>query len=98
MECKSGNIRELDISDSSFDVVSIIHVIHDISPAERQDIVEALSRKLKVGGILFIKERIKESHGMPVDEIRTLLSNAGLKEVEYTENKSEYMGKYEKAV
>ena len=97
VECKSGDIRELDIPDSSFDVISTIHVIHDIAPAERQDIVKTLSQKLKAGGLLFIRELVKKSHGMPVEEIRALLSGAGLKEIEYKETKSEYMGKYQKS-
>ena len=97
VECKSGDIRELDIPDSSFDVISAIHVIHDIAPAGRQDIVKTLSQKLKAGSLLFIKERIGKSHGMPVEEIRTLLSGAGLKEIEHKETKSEYIGKYQKS-
>lgn len=96
VECKTGDIRKLDIPDSSFDVISIIHVIHDIEPAERQDTVNALSRKLKTGGSLFIREPIKKSHGMPIEEIQTLLSNAGLKGTEHKENKSEYTGKFQK--
>lgn len=32
VECKSGDIRELDIQDSSFDIISAIHVVHDIAP------------------------------------------------------------------
>jgi len=92
VECQSGDIRELDIPDSSFDVISTIHVIHDITPAERQDIVKALSQKLKAGGLFFIREPVKKSHGMPVEEIRALLSDAGLNEI-----KSEYMGKYQKS-
>jgi len=97
VECKSGDIRELDIPDSSFDVISAIHVIHDIAPAERQDIVNTLSQKLKAGGILFIRERILKSHGMPVEEIQTLLSDAGLNGIEHKESKSEYTGKYKKS-
>ena len=97
VECKRGDIRELDVPDSSFDVISVIHVIHDIAPAERQDTVRTLSRKLKAGGLLFVRERIEKSHGMPVDEIRTILSDAGLKEIEHKETKSEYIGKYQKA-
>jgi len=98
VECKAGDIRELDISDSSFDVISVIHVIHDVSPAERQHIVKTLSRKLKVGGTLFIREPTKKSHGMPIDEIQALLSDASLREIEHKEGKSEYMGKYQKTV
>jgi ubiquinone/menaquinone biosynthesis C-methylase UbiE len=97
VECKQGDIRELDIPDSSFDVVSIFHVIHDITPADRQDIAKALSRKLKAGGLFFIKEPVKESHGMPVEELRALLRYAGLKEIEHKETKSEYTGKYQKS-
>jgi len=94
-ECKSGDIRDLDIPDSSYDVISTMHVIHDIAPAERQDIIRTLSRKLKAGGLFFIKEPVKKSHGMPVEEIRALLAGAGLQEVEYKETKSEYTGKYQ---
>jgi len=97
VECQSGDIRELDIPDSSFDVISTIHVIHDITPAERQDIVKALSQKLKAGGLFFIREPVKKSHGMPVEEIRALLSDAGLNEMEHKETKSEYMGRYQKS-
>ena len=97
LECKSGDIRKLDIPDSSFDVISTFYVIHDITPAERQDIVKVLSQKLKAGGLFFIKEPVKKSHGMPVEEIRALLSDAGLNEIEHKETKSEYMGKYQKS-
>ena len=97
VECKSGAIRELDIPDCSFDVISVIHVIHDIAPAGRQDIVKTLSQKLKAGNLLFIRERIGKSHGMPVEEMRALLSEAGLKEIEHKETKSEYMGIYQKS-
>ena len=61
----AGDIRNLDIEDNIFDVISIIHVIHDISPQERKDIVFALCKKLKQGGRIYIREPIKKSHGMP---------------------------------
>ena len=87
IQCKAGDIRELDIPDSSFDVISAIHVIHDITPAERQDIVKTQSQKLKKGGLLFI----------PVEEIQALLSDAGLNEIENKATKSEHGDKYQKA-
>ena len=96
VECKSGDIRKLEIADSSFDVISANHVVHDITPAERQDIVKTLSQKLKASGLFFTREPVKMSHGMPVEEIRTLLSGAGLNETEHRETKSEYIGKYQK--
>ena len=96
VECRSGDIRELGIPDSSFDVISTMHVIHDIAPADRQDVAKALSRSLRAGGSFFIREPIKESHGMPPEEIRSLLAAAGLRETSSRQTKSEYMGKYQK--
>ena len=97
VECKLGDIRELDIPDWSFDAILTFYVIHDITPADRRDVVRAVSRKLKAGGFFFIKEPIKKAHGMPPEEIRALLSDAGLNEIEHKETKSEYTGKYQKS-
>jgi ubiquinone/menaquinone biosynthesis C-methylase UbiE len=89
-----GDIRKLDIPDHSFDVICTIHVIHDIAPEERQDIVNALSRKMKPGGIFYIWEPIKVSHGMPAAEIQDLLSNAGFREMTLRTTKSALKGKF----
>lgn len=96
VQCHHGDIRNLNIPDASFDVISVIHVIHDIAPEIRQEIITSLSQKLKKGGIIFMREPIKISHGMPEEEIRTLLTNAGLKEQQCSKNKSEFFGKYKK--
>lgn len=97
VECKLGDIRESDIPDSSFDLISTIHVIHDIAPAERAGIVNTLSHKLRAGGLFFIRERIGKSHGMPVEEIRALLLEADLNEIKHKVTKPEYIGKYQKS-
>jgi len=96
VECRVGDIRELDIDGVSFDVISIIHVIHDIAPEDRQATVQALSRVLKVGGRVFVREPTSKSHGMAVGEIRRLFATAGLPETGYKETKTEYIGRYEK--
>mgnify|MGYP000670660389 CR=1 FL=1 len=97
-ECFHGDIRRMNIDDYSFDVVSVIHVIHDIHNEERESIVKTLSKKLKTGSLLYIKEPVKRSHGIPAEELRKLLSNAGLREINGKETKSEYTGKYQKIV
>jgi len=94
-ECIAGDIREVDIHDCTFDAISVFHVIHDIPPAERLSTVKALSRKLKAGGTIFVREPTKKSHGMPVEEIRDLFSDAGLKETEHNDTKSEYTGVFQ---
>jgi len=96
VECWVGDIRELDIADASFDVISIIHVVHDIAPADRPATARALSRVLASGGRVFVREPTKKSHGMAVSEIRRLLAAAGLAETEYKETKTEYIGRYQK--
>jgi len=96
VDCLQGDIRELNIPDSSFDVITIFHVIHDISPSERPLIIKVLGCKLKEGGRLFIRERIEKTHGIPVAELRALLSRAGLKEIEHSKTRTEYIGRYHK--
>ena len=97
VKCIAGDVRELDIAPGSFDVISIIHVIHDIAPIDRQDTVVTLSRLLRRDGAAFVREPIKKSHGMPVEEIQTLFSNAGLKEIGHWESKAEYKGRFRPA-
>jgi ubiquinone/menaquinone biosynthesis C-methylase UbiE len=97
VKCIAGDIGELALPADSFDVISIFHVIHDISPVDRQDTVAALSRLLRKDGAAFVREPIKKSHGMPVEEIQTLFSNAGLKEIGHSESKSEYKGRFQLA-
>lgn len=97
VKCLLGDIRSADLPASSFDAISTIHVIHDIVPEVREETVNILSQKLKQDGTFFLRERIQKSHGMPVSEIQSLLLHAGLKEVCYSQTKSEYIGKYQKA-
>jgi len=92
VECLAGDIRKLDIPENSFDVISIFHVIHDIVPQERQSITDRLAKLLNKNGKVFIREPIKESHGMPVQEILSLLTNSGVKEIQSDVGKSEYKG------
>jgi ubiquinone/menaquinone biosynthesis C-methylase UbiE len=96
-ECGVGDIRQMKIPDSTFDIISVFHVIHDIPPAERRGTVKALSQKLKKDGTLFVRELIKESHGMPVQEILDLFSKEGLIETKRKETKSEYIGRFQRA-
>jgi len=95
VEFKQGKIGDVEIQNASFDVISVMHVIHDIPPADRQDTVNILVPKLKKDGTIFIREPIKKSHGMAVSEIQSLLTTAGLVEVEQTTSKSEYRGKFQ---
>jgi ubiquinone/menaquinone biosynthesis C-methylase UbiE len=77
-EILRGDIRTLELRPGSFDLVIFIHVLHDIAPEKRQGIMDALSRLLVPGGRLCLMEPVSPSHGMPVEEIRSLAESAGL--------------------
>jgi ubiquinone/menaquinone biosynthesis C-methylase UbiE len=76
-----GEITELDLPRDSFDLISIIHVLHDIPRTKRSETVRALASLLKAGGRLWVWEPTRPSHGMPADEIRGLMQEADLREV-----------------
>jgi ubiquinone/menaquinone biosynthesis C-methylase UbiE len=92
VEFQVGDIRRLDIDDSSCDGVFIHFALHDVDAADRQGILEALVSKLKPHGKVYIREPLREGHGMPVDEIRALMSRAGLKEQVHELGKSLVVG------
>ncbi len=95
-ECRAGDIRQMDTPAAAFDVITTFHVIHDIAPAQRQETVRTLAGRLMPGGRFFIREPVKESHGMPVEEIRSLMKSAGMEEKVGRVTKSEYLGEYRK--
>jgi len=97
-ESMVGDIRKLNIPDGSFDVISIMYVIHDIEPAQRLSTVQALSHILKNDGVLYLREPTRKSHGMSVEKIRALFMDTGFKEAASQIKKSEYMGKFQKAM
>lgn len=89
-------IENVDSKDDTFDVILIHHVLHDIHPQKRQDVIAHLSRNLKPEGSIYIREPLKRSHGMPVDEIRQLFKNVDREEVDFSiKIKKEYTGIYQ---
>jgi ubiquinone/menaquinone biosynthesis C-methylase UbiE len=92
VEFKVGDISNLNIEDGSFDVVIIHFMLHEVEQPSRQNFVKTVSRKLKDGGKLFIREPIRESHGMPEEEIRQLMADGGLKEIHSKLASSIFMG------
>jgi ubiquinone/menaquinone biosynthesis C-methylase UbiE len=91
-----GEISELDLPPRSFDLVSIIHVIHDIPRARRSATVQALGSLLKPAGRLWIWEPTRPSHGMPAEEVRSLMEEAGLREVSAQVQGNAFKGVFEK--
>ncbi len=88
-------IENANIPDNTFDVILIHHVLHDIHPDKRADVLKKLARVLKSQGTIYIREPIKNSHGMPFEEIRELFKDVDRKEVDFSiKLNKEYTGIY----
>jgi tRNA A58 N-methylase Trm61 len=84
VEYLDGDIREMKIRRGSFDKVAMHYVLHDIPVPARKGILRAIAASMKVGGALYIREPVhlkyhEGEHGMALDEIRSLMSDAGLR-------------------
>jgi ubiquinone/menaquinone biosynthesis C-methylase UbiE len=93
VDFQRGDISSLPVDDDAYDVVVVHFVLHHVNKSDRQEKVGVLARKLKVGGRLFIREPIREGHGTPIEEIRQLMSHAGLRESEGSTTRSLVMGR-----
>ena len=92
IDFKAGEISSLEIEDSCFDTIVVHFTLHDIEEDSRQEVARALARKLKDTGRLFIREPTKKKHGMQPEEIRELMTGAGLKETWYNLSKAMLSG------
>ena len=92
VEFKHGDISNLNIEDNRYDAVIIHFVLHEVEKHSRQDKVNILSSKLKKKGKLIIKEPTRKTHGIPLQEIRDLMTSAGLKETDFKISKSRLFG------
>jgi Methylase involved in ubiquinone/menaquinone biosynthesis len=98
VEFKLGTIFDMDIPDNSYDAVVIHYVLHDIEHDLRKEIVNVLSKKLKDGGKLYIREPLADNHGMPSAEIRGLMIKTGLNEIDFKINNARLVGESTEAV
>lgn len=102
VDFKLGDVRNLDIEPDSYDAILIHFVLHDVEQRARQTTVRALAGALKAGGKILIREPTEEDHGVSVSEIRELMTEAGLEEVQFKTTDSMitgsmYTGRFEKA-
>jgi ubiquinone/menaquinone biosynthesis C-methylase UbiE len=83
VEYVSDEIFEYARSAPRFDIIVVHFTLHDIQKDRRPEVVKSLSQVLAPDGRLCICEPTRKDHGMPVVEIRGLMSAAGLKEIEH---------------
>ncbi|MGD8628857.1 MAG: class I SAM-dependent methyltransferase [bacterium] len=80
VEIRTGDIRSLDIEDSSCDAAFVHFTLHDIDQAIRLDTIKALCRKLKPGARLFLREPTVKFGAVPVEAMRDVLTGGGFTE------------------
>jgi len=73
-------LAESDTFTPRFDAILVHFVFHEIEKSERRNTADTLYRLLAPGGSLYIREPVKASHGIPPEEIRSILSTAGFSE------------------
>lgn len=88
VDYKFGDIFQVKLENQSLDAVFIHFMLHDIKKDQQLQTLIALNQKLKTGGKIYIKEPTKTGHGMQVQEIRSLMQQAGFKETSLTLTKS----------
>jgi SAM-dependent methyltransferase len=94
-ELLQGDIRTLELKREDFDVISVVHVLHDIDSEERASYVNRLADLLKSGGRFWILEPTRESHGIRVEEIRALMRSVGFEETLHVMEKNDYRGVFQ---
>jgi len=76
-----GDLKSHHLKSGSFDMVAVHFVLHDVPGTDRKPLVMELARLLVPGGLLIIREPTRLGHGMPPQEIQSLMRSSGLKEV-----------------
>jgi SAM-dependent methyltransferase len=81
VHCAAGGFGDIRRIAGSFDLIVVHFVLHDVRVHERGETVLSLSRLLRRGGSLCIREPLRPSHGIDPAEVRRLMTEAGLKEI-----------------
>ena len=89
-----SDVRSSPLKDGSFDVIVVSYVLHDIPVKERKGILDDLVRKLKPDGFIQLREPTRKQHGMPINEIRNLMNQAGMMESSSTVGRNQFKARY----
>jgi ubiquinone/menaquinone biosynthesis C-methylase UbiE len=87
-----GDVTKLNIPESSYNVIIIHIVLHDIDIKYRNEIIHALQKILKPGGKLYIREPLSAERCISLSGISELMKKNGLKELSLKSTKSFWMG------
>lgn len=96
IEYVHSDVRTAELPDSSFDVIVVHFVLHEVPIDDRQPTVKELADKLRPGGFILLREPTKKGHGIPIEEVRSLMGRVGLIESRKAEKKGNFQARYTK--
>lgn len=96
IEYMLGDIRTMGIPEGTFDIIAVHYVIHDVDERFRPGVVAALSRALKPDGRIVVDEPRMRGHSLHPDELRRLMADAGLTEVESKKTTLSYVVEFKR--
>jgi ubiquinone/menaquinone biosynthesis C-methylase UbiE len=80
-----AHITQVGLPETTFDVIVMHFVLHDIPRVDRAPVMQVLARKLKPQGRLILRE--PQGHGLSQDELIQLTQAAGLQITTLTSHK-----------
>jgi tRNA A58 N-methylase Trm61 len=75
-----GDVTRQNLPQDHFDAVVIHFALGRVEVPEQIDVISALARALRPEGRLYIREPMSPGGGIELDTIRTLMTDAGLRE------------------
>jgi ubiquinone/menaquinone biosynthesis C-methylase UbiE len=72
-----GRLTNLQLENGSFDAVNVHHVLHHVIEENRTPLITEMYQLLRPGGKVYLREPLKEPHGISADEINKLFVGAG---------------------
>ncbi len=87
VEFHPTDLRDARLPGGSFDAAVVHFVLHDVPEEDRSPLVAEMTRLLKPGGRLVLREPSRAGHGMPPRDIRRHAEAAGLRETAFHEGR-----------
>lgn len=88
----NGNLSQLNFNSASYDAINIHYVLHDVPKANQLKMINEMYSLLRPGGKVYLREPLKDSHGMPSEEVEKLFLDAGFFQLYQNESKIRIIG------
>jgi len=87
-----GRLTNLQLENGSYDAINVHFVLHDVLEENRAQLVSEMHQLLRARGKVYLREPLKESHGIPAAEINKLFMDAGFFPLYEEEKKVRFRG------